>query len=80
MQFSIIIIGFKFRKQFSMPFNIITKLKRLIQRQTLNDRDTMMNAVAASSDSHMRFIDAREDVLLTRANDWKDDTLTSCNE
>ncbi|XP_026746550.1 LOW QUALITY PROTEIN: dynein regulatory complex subunit 3-like [Trichoplusia ni] len=44
------------------------------------DRDMMMNVVAASSDNHMRFIDAREDLLMTRANTWRDDLVQGTND
>lgn len=44
------------------------------------DRDQMMNLVAQSSDNHMRFIDAREDLLTTRANNWRDQLIQGTNE
>ncbi|PZC75733.1 dynein regulatory complex subunit 3 [Helicoverpa armigera] len=44
------------------------------------DRDLLMNLVAASSDNHMRFIDAREDLLMTRANTWRDDLVKGTND
>lgn len=44
------------------------------------DRDQMMNLVAQSSDNHMRFIDAREDLLMTRANNWRDQLVQGTNE
>ncbi|KAJ8715983.1 hypothetical protein PYW08_013268 [Mythimna loreyi] len=44
------------------------------------DRDMLMNLVAASSDNHMRFIDAREDLLTTRANSWRDDMVKGAND
>ncbi|CAH0584433.1 unnamed protein product [Chrysodeixis includens] len=44
------------------------------------DRDMMMNVVAASSDNHMRFIDAREDLLMTRANNWRDELVQGTND
>lgn len=44
------------------------------------DRDAMMNLVAQSSDNHSRFIDAREDLLVTRANQWRDDLVQGTNE
>lgn len=44
------------------------------------DRDLMMNLVASSSDNHMRFIDNREDLLVTRANKWRDDLVQGTNE
>lgn len=48
--------------------------------QVMSDRDTMVNVIAQSSDNHMRFIDAREDLLMTRANKWKDDLVQGTNE
>ncbi|XP_049874456.1 dynein regulatory complex subunit 3-like [Pectinophora gossypiella] len=48
--------------------------------EVMMDRDQMMNLVAASSDSHMRFIDAREDLLMTRANAWRDHLCDSTND
>ncbi|KAJ8713615.1 hypothetical protein PYW07_013985 [Mythimna separata] len=44
------------------------------------DRDMLMNLVAASADSHMRFIDTREDLLTTRANTWRDDLVKGAND
>lgn len=44
------------------------------------ERDAMMNLVAQSCDNHMRFIDAREDLLTTRANNWRDELTTGTNE
>lgn len=44
------------------------------------DRDLMMNLVAASSDNHMRFIDDREDLLMTRANKWREALVEGTNE
>ncbi|CAH0694009.1 unnamed protein product [Spodoptera exigua] len=44
------------------------------------DRDLLMNLVAASSDNHMRFIDAREDLLTTRANAWRDELVQGTND
>ncbi|KAI8426087.1 hypothetical protein MSG28_005046 [Choristoneura fumiferana] len=48
--------------------------------EIMMDRDAMMNLVAQSSDNHSRFIDAREDLLVTRANDWRDDLVQGTNE
>ena len=48
--------------------------------QVMMDRDQMMNLVAQSSDNHMRFIDAREDLLTTRANNWRDHLIQGTNE
>ncbi|GBP79774.1 Dynein regulatory complex subunit 3 [Eumeta japonica] len=47
--------------------------------EVLSDRDVMMNVIAQSNDSHMRFIDLREDTLTTRANHWKDDLIQQTN-
>lgn len=44
------------------------------------DRDLMVNLVAASSDNHMRFIDDREDLLMTRANKWREVLVEGTNE
>ncbi|KAL0871762.1 hypothetical protein ABMA27_004260 [Loxostege sticticalis] len=48
--------------------------------EIMMDRDAMMNLVAQSSDNHMRFIDAREDLLVTRANNWRDDLVQGAND
>ncbi|CAK1544955.1 unnamed protein product [Leptosia nina] len=48
--------------------------------EVMMDRDAMMNLVAQSSDNHMRFIDAREDLLTTRANKWRDDLVQGTND
>ncbi|CAH2090948.1 unnamed protein product [Euphydryas editha] len=48
--------------------------------EVMMDRDQMMNLVAQSSDNHMRFIDAREDLLMTRANNWRDELIKSTND
>ncbi|XP_052755007.1 dynein regulatory complex subunit 3 [Galleria mellonella] len=48
--------------------------------EVMMDRDMMMNLVAQSSDNHMRFIDAREDLLMTRANNWRDDLVQGTND
>ncbi|KAJ0178160.1 hypothetical protein K1T71_005983 [Dendrolimus kikuchii] len=48
--------------------------------EIMMDRDMMMNLVAQSSDNHMRFIDAREDLLMTRANKWRDDLVQGTND
>ncbi|XP_045526239.1 dynein regulatory complex subunit 3-like [Pieris brassicae] len=48
--------------------------------EAMMDRDAMMNLVAQSSDNHMRFIDAREDLLMTRANKWRDDLVQGTND
>ncbi|XP_041987235.1 dynein regulatory complex subunit 3-like [Aricia agestis] len=48
--------------------------------EAMMDRDLMMNLVAQSSDNHMRFIDAREDLLMTRANQWRDDLVQNTND
>ncbi|XP_059053982.1 dynein regulatory complex subunit 3-like [Achroia grisella] len=48
--------------------------------EIMMDRDMMMNLVAQSSDNHMRFIDAREDLLMTRANNWRDDLVQGTND
>ncbi|XP_013190894.1 dynein regulatory complex subunit 3 [Amyelois transitella] len=48
--------------------------------EVMMDRDMMMNLVAQSSDNHMRFIDAREDLLMTRANQWRDDLVQGTND
>ncbi|XP_022830342.1 dynein regulatory complex subunit 3-like isoform X1 [Spodoptera litura] len=44
------------------------------------DRDLLMNLVAASSDTHMRFIDAREDLLTSRANAWREELVQGTND
>ncbi|KAJ2943667.1 hypothetical protein O0L34_g16779 [Tuta absoluta] len=48
--------------------------------EVMMDRDAMLNLVAASSDSHMRFIDAREDLLMSRANKWRMDLVNDTND
>ncbi|KAG6444686.1 hypothetical protein O3G_MSEX003532 [Manduca sexta] len=48
--------------------------------EAMMDRDMMMNLVAQSSDNHLRFIDAREDLLMTRANKWRDDLVQGTND
>ncbi|OWR55525.1 dynein regulatory complex subunit 3-like [Danaus plexippus] len=48
--------------------------------EIMMDRDQMMNLVAQSSDNHMRFIDAREDLLMTRANAWRDELVQGTND
>ncbi|CAH0729933.1 unnamed protein product, partial [Brenthis ino] len=48
--------------------------------EVMMDRDQMMNLVAQSSDNHMRFIDAREDLLMTRANNWRDQLVQGTND
>ncbi|XP_045766707.1 dynein regulatory complex subunit 3-like isoform X1 [Maniola jurtina] len=48
--------------------------------EVMMDRDLMMNLVAQSSDNHMRFIDAREDLLMTRANNWRDELVQGAND
>ncbi|XP_045495729.1 dynein regulatory complex subunit 3-like [Colias croceus] len=48
--------------------------------EVMMDRDAMMNLVAQSSDNHMRFIDAREDLLMTRANNWRDELVQGTND
>lgn len=44
------------------------------------DRDLMVNAVAQSSDTHMRFIDSREDLVTSRAAAWRDRLVQGTNE
>ncbi|XP_039755667.1 dynein regulatory complex subunit 3-like [Pararge aegeria] len=48
--------------------------------EVMMDRDLMMNLVAQSSDNHIRFIDAREDLLMTRANNWRDELVQGAND
>ncbi|XP_026499077.1 dynein regulatory complex subunit 3-like [Vanessa tameamea] len=48
--------------------------------EVMMDRDQMMNLIAQSSDNHMRFIDAREDLLMTRANNWRDELIQGAND
>ncbi|CAG4946971.1 unnamed protein product [Parnassius apollo] len=48
--------------------------------EIMMDRDTMMNVVAQSSDNHIRFIDAREDLLISRANNWRDQLISGTND
>ncbi|CAG9561376.1 unnamed protein product [Danaus chrysippus] len=48
--------------------------------EIMMDRDQMMNLVAQSSDNHMRFIDAREDLLMSRANSWRDELVQGTND
>ncbi|XP_050351560.1 dynein regulatory complex subunit 3-like [Nymphalis io] len=48
--------------------------------EVMMDRDQMMNLIAQSSDNHMRFIDAREDLLMTRANNWRDELIQGTND
>ncbi|XP_028029107.1 dynein regulatory complex subunit 3-like [Bombyx mandarina] len=48
--------------------------------EVMMDRDLMMNLVAQSSDNHMRFIDGREDLLMTRANNWRDELVQGTND
>lgn len=38
--------------------------------QLFVDKDTIINAVSASHDVHLLQIDNREDVLITRCNQW----------
>lgn len=55
-------------------------LDKFVMLQVMMDRDLMMNLVAQSSDNHMRFIDGREDLLMTRANNWRDELVQGTNE
>ncbi|KPI97248.1 PREDICTED: leucine-rich repeat-containing protein 48-like [Papilio xuthus] len=48
--------------------------------EVMMDREAMMNLVAQSSDNHLRFIDAREDLLMTRANNWRDHLVSGTND
>ncbi|XP_068618661.1 dynein regulatory complex subunit 3-like [Battus philenor] len=48
--------------------------------EVMMDRDTLMNLIAQSSDNHMRFIDAREDLLTTRANNWREQLVSGTND
>ncbi|CAH2039450.1 unnamed protein product, partial [Iphiclides podalirius] len=48
--------------------------------EVMMERDAMMNLVAQSSDNHMRFIDAREDLLTTRATNWRDQLVSGTND
>ncbi|KAL4712059.1 hypothetical protein ACJJTC_003726 [Scirpophaga incertulas] len=47
--------------------------------EVMMDRDLLMNLVAQSTDNHMRFIDARDDLLTTRAAKWMDDLVQGTN-
>lgn len=44
------------------------------------DRDLLVNAIAQSSDSHMRFIDAREDLLMNRSDNWRHELINGDSE
>ncbi|KAM9457420.1 dynein regulatory complex subunit 3 [Clarias gariepinus] len=44
------------------------------------DKDTMINAVSASHDTHLLKIDNREDELLTRINSWKSELMKSLHD
>ncbi|XP_063623655.1 dynein regulatory complex subunit 3-like [Cydia splendana] len=48
--------------------------------EIMMDRDAMMNLVAQSADNHSRFIDDREDRLMTRANAWRDELVQGTND
>ncbi|KAG7295915.1 hypothetical protein JYU34_021005 [Plutella xylostella] len=48
--------------------------------EIMMDRDLMVNAVAQSSDTHMRFIDSREDLVTSRAAAWRDRLVQGTND
>ncbi|KAK9877905.1 hypothetical protein WA026_020130 [Henosepilachna vigintioctopunctata] len=41
----------------------------------IKDRETLMNSLGSSRDLHMLLVDNREDLLISRANDWLKDTV-----
>lgn len=77
----VFIIGLDTRVEYSKMISKQPKITSVpFALQILLDRDSTVDAVAQSSDNHIRFIDAREDVLMTRATRWKDELVSGINE
>ncbi|XP_045464216.1 dynein regulatory complex subunit 3-like [Harmonia axyridis] len=48
-------------------------------RPYVKDRETLVNALASSRDVHLLFVDNREDLLVSRAREWLQETIKVMN-